>query len=185
MVQHLTEHVQQNSRHSSRPPSSDPPQAPGKQVASRAEWTSTRVDHLVMRDTPGRWCRWTKVDSVVPVKPERCRRCQHPLQGEDPQPQRQQVTELPPVKPVVTEYQLHQLVCPACGAATRAELPLGVPTGGFGPRLQATIALVGASAAGHRSDDRTGRALGRGRRGPASSGPPDVARVASRPGRRR
>ena len=70
------------------------------------------------------------VDIVVPVKPERCHRCQYTLQGEDPQPQRHQVTELPPIKPVVTEYQLHRLVCPACGAATRAELPAGVPTGG-------------------------------------------------------
>jgi transposase len=81
------------------------------------------------------------VDVVVPIKPERCHHCQHPLQGEDAQPQRHQVTEIPPVKPVVTEYQLHRLVCPACGEATRAELPPGVPTGGFGPRIQATMAL--------------------------------------------
>jgi hypothetical protein len=45
------------------------------------------------------------------------------------------------VKPVVTEYQLHQLVCPACGEATRAEVPPGVPTGEFGPRVQAITAL--------------------------------------------
>jgi transposase len=82
-----------------------------------------------------------RVDTVVPVKPERCHHCQHPLQGEDAQPQRHQVTEILPVKPVVTEYQLHALVCPVCGEATRAELPPGVPTGGFGPRLQATAAL--------------------------------------------
>jgi transposase len=82
-----------------------------------------------------------QVDTVVPVKPERCHHCQHPLQGEDAQPQRHQVTEILPIKPVVTEYQLHALVCPVCGEATRAELPPGVPTGGFGPRLQATAAL--------------------------------------------
>jgi transposase len=82
-----------------------------------------------------------EVDVVVPVKPVRCQRCQHPLWGEDPQPQRHQVTEMPPVKPVGTEYQLHELSCPACGQTTRAQLPLGVPTGGFGPRLQATTAL--------------------------------------------
>ena len=81
------------------------------------------------------------VDVVIPVKPERCHRCQHLLQGEDPQPQRHQVTEIPPVQPVVTEYQLHRLVCPACGEATRAEVPAGVPTGGFGPRVQAITAL--------------------------------------------
>jgi transposase len=80
-------------------------------------------------------------ETVVPVKPERCHHCQHPLQGEDAQPQRHQVTEILPIKPVVTEYQLHALVCPVCGEATRAELPPGVPTGGFGPRLQATAAL--------------------------------------------
>jgi transposase len=82
-----------------------------------------------------------QVDVIVPVKPERCRHCHQPLQGEDRQPQRHQVTEIPPVKPVSTEYQLHQLVCSACGAATRAEVPPGVATGGFGPRVQAIIAL--------------------------------------------
>jgi transposase len=87
-----------------------------------------------------------EVDVVVPVKPARGHHCQYPLQGEDPQPQRHQVTEIPPVQPIVTAYQLHRLVCPACGEATRAELPLGVPPGGFGPRLQATMALcTGAS----------------------------------------
>ena len=32
-------------------------------------------------------------------------------------------------------------MCPACGATTRAALPVGVPTGGFGPRVQAIVAL--------------------------------------------
>src|SRR5262249_28858472 len=60
---------------------------------------------------------------------------------DDPQPHRHQVTEVPPVTPVVTEYQLHRLVCPACGAPTRAPLPAGVPAGSFGPRVQAVGAL--------------------------------------------
>jgi transposase len=80
------------------------------------------------------------VDVIIPVKPERCPRCQHALQGEDPLPQQRQVTEIPAIKPVVTEYLLHRLVCPACGAAIRAELPAGVPSGGFGPRAQAITA---------------------------------------------
>jgi transposase len=44
-----------------------------------------------------------EVDVVGPVKPARCHHCQYPLPGEDPPPQRQQVTEIPPVKPIVTE----------------------------------------------------------------------------------
>lgn len=82
-----------------------------------------------------------EVAVVEPVKPTRCQSCQHRLHGQDPQPQRHQVTEIPLVIPVVTEYQLHRLLCPACGEATRAALPVGVPTGGFGPRLQAITAL--------------------------------------------
>jgi transposase len=80
------------------------------------------------------------VDVVIPIKPVQRPYCQHPLGGEDPQPQRHQVTDLPPSKPAVTEYQLHRLVCPACGAAMRAEVPAGVPTREFGPRVQAIIA---------------------------------------------
>ena len=52
-----------------------------------------------------------------------------------------EVIELPPIKPVVTAYQWHQLVCPSCGATTRAPWPAGVPSGTYGPRVQATVAL--------------------------------------------
>jgi transposase len=82
-----------------------------------------------------------EVDVVIPIKPTQCPHCEHPLRGEDSQPQRHQVTEIPAVKPVITEDQLHRLVCPACGGATRAALPAGVPTGEFGPRVQAITAL--------------------------------------------
>jgi transposase len=51
------------------------------------------------------------------------------------------VAEIPPVKPVITEYQLPRLICQACGAATGAALPAGVPPGEFGPRVQAITAL--------------------------------------------
>ena len=78
---------------------------------------------------------------VLAVKPARCGGCQHPLQGTDPAPQRHQGLEIPPVKPVVTEDLLQRLVGPACGEVTRAELPTGVPSGGFGPRVQAIMAL--------------------------------------------
>jgi transposase len=108
------------------------------------------------------------VDSVIPVTPERGSRCQHPWPGEDPQPQRHQVTEMPPIKPAVTAYQRHRLVCPACGAATRAEWPAGGPAGGFGPRVQAITALwTGAYPLSQRApqsvlEDRCGVSMGLG-----------------------
>src|SRR5262249_14029475 len=56
-------------------------------------------------------------------------------------PWRHQGIALPPIKPVVTESQWHQLVCPTCGAGTRAPWPAGVPRGPYGPRGHATVAL--------------------------------------------
>jgi transposase len=75
------------------------------------------------------------------MKPRLCPRCRHPLSGVDPQPQRHQVPEMPPIKAMVTDYQVHRLVCPGCGEVTRAESPVGVPLGGFGPRVPAITAL--------------------------------------------
>jgi transposase len=139
-VQQLQEQLQQNSRTSSRPPSSDAPEALAKRP--RRQPTGRRPGGQPGHEGHARGLvPVEQVDVIVPVKPERCRHCQQPLQGADRQPQRHQVTEIPPVQPVITEYQLHQLVCSACGAATRAEVPPGVATGGFGPRVQAIIAL--------------------------------------------
>jgi len=81
------------------------------------------------------------VDEVVVLKAEQCRGCHAPLSGDDPTPFRHQVMEIPPIQPVVTEYQWHQLVCPACGETTRAPWPAGVPSGTYGARVHATVAL--------------------------------------------
>jgi transposase len=89
---------------------------------------------------------------VVPGKPAQCAHCQPPVEGDDPQPHRHQVPEVPPVTPVVTEYQLPRLLCPACGVPTRAPSPAGVPPGGLGPRVQALVALcTGASRLSKRT----------------------------------
>jgi transposase len=88
---------------------------------------------------------------VVVCKPTHCRGCGHDLHGEDAEPLRHQVAELPPVLPEVDEYQLHRLACPRCGKRTCAALPPGVPTGAFGPRLRAVLSvLVGAYRLGKR-----------------------------------
>jgi transposase len=83
-----------------------------------------------------------RCDAVEVLRPTACRRCQRPLTGHDPQPLRQQVWELPEVRPTVTEYQRHRLACPGCGETTCAPLPRGVPTGQSGPRLAAFTALL-------------------------------------------
>ena len=102
MVQPLREQRQQTSRTSSRPPSSDPPpalaQRPRREPSGRRPGGQPGHEGHARGVGPG-----AQVDVVFPVKPARWRRCQPPRQGEDPQPQRHQVTAIPPVKPVVTE----------------------------------------------------------------------------------
>jgi len=78
---------------------------------------------------------------TIACKPTTCRRCGRPLTGHDPHPLRHQVAELPVVVPDVLEYQLHRLTCPGCHSSTCGTLPAGVK-GQFGPRLEATLALL-------------------------------------------
>ena len=134
----LQEQLPQTSRNSSRPPSSDPPQLPHPRRPRGKRRRGGQPGH------PGHTRTLLPVeavDEVVVLKPEACSQCHAPLSGDDPKPWRHQVIEIPPITPVVTEYQWHQLVCAACGAVTRASWPRGVPSGTYGPRVQATVAL--------------------------------------------
>jgi len=81
-------------------------------------------------------------DQVKVHHPRQCRKCQAALKGNDPQPLRHQVLELPVIKPLVTEHQRHRLQCVCCGTQTCAPLPVGVPTGQCGPRLAAFTGLL-------------------------------------------
>ena len=97
-------------------------------------------------------------NDVVPLKPPQCRRCGTKLLGQDPEPLRSQVWELPEIKPLVTEFQRHRLACPCCGETTCGELPPGVPLGQSGPRLVAfagrLVAFAGLLMAYFRQSKR-------------------------------
>ena len=134
----LQERLHQTSRNSSRPPSSDPPQSlrPRRPRGQRRRGGQPGHPGHTRTLLPVE-----EVDEVVVLKPDQCSGCHAPLWGDDPAPFRHQVIEIPPIQPVVTEYQWHQLACPACGETTRAPWPAGVPSGTYGPRVQATVAL--------------------------------------------
>jgi transposase len=97
-------------------------------------------------------------DEAIPLRPTECRRCGSKLSGNDPEPLRHQVWEVPEIKPHVTEYQRHRLTCPSCGETTCAELPAGVSQGQSGPRLMAFVALLMAYY--RQSKRRTAEFLG-------------------------
>ena len=139
-VSAVEERTRRSSRNSSQPPSSDPPNAPAPPQGRRSGRTRGgqpgHEGHGRPLLPPG------QVDRVVEAKPAACGGCGHPLPGTDPHPARHQVTEVPPVRPVVTEYRRHTLRCLGCGAATAADWPAGMPPGSFGPRVAATVAYL-------------------------------------------
>ena len=135
----LEERLRQSSQNPSRRPSSGAPAVdrPAKRPPSgrRPGGQPGHEDHqrmLLPED---------HVDTIVPVKPRRGRRCAAPLHGVDATSRRHQVTELPSLRPHVTEYQLHTSAYARCGGTTPAALPTGVPRGAFGPQVEATVAV--------------------------------------------
>ena len=150
LVADLERRLGQNSSNSSKPPSSDgphvnpaPPKIPsGKRQGGQPGHTR----HERTRREPTR---------VLDVKPCSCGRCGSALVGDDPDPAWRQVVELPPVRPVVTEYRMHTLTCSHCGTATAAEAP---PESAreYGPSLQASLSLL---SVGYRLSKRSVQSL--------------------------
>lgn len=142
-LRRLEARLKQNSSNSSRPPSSDIVTSPKPKVEPSGRRPGGQPGHephnrpLLPPD---------KVDATVVVLPEECGRCSRrlPTPAGTPTdlPQRHQVVEIPAAPAIVTEYRLHALVCPDCGATTRAGLPPGVPEGCAGSRFQAILALL-------------------------------------------
>lgn len=141
----LEARLSQDSKNSSRPPSSDLPAAhkrppkpapsgrkPGGQPGHKGNTRFLKPTH--------------DCHEVVSFFPESCAHCHAPLSTEPspnaPEPRRHQVLDLPPVLIRTTEYQCHARCCPNCESVTFAALPPEVPTGIVGPRLQAVCALL-------------------------------------------
>ena len=81
-------------------------------------------------------------ESVTDHDPKTCGCCGEELSGEDANPDRLQIVEIPPMSPIVVEHRLHQLVCQQCGGATRATLPVDVNPSGYGVRVVAMVAVL-------------------------------------------
>ena len=150
----LEERVNKNSSNSSKPPSSDPPSVKRRPPAPASG--KKRGGQPGRRHHPRALVPPEQLRQVIECKPPECRWCGHELHGDDPEPIRHQVAEVPPVRPVVDEYRLHRLKCPRCRTSTCAALPPGVPTGAFGPRLRAILSVL---AGGYRLGKRPIRRL--------------------------
>src|SRR5687768_2599820 len=103
-IAELEERLNRNSTNSSRPPSSDPPSVkrppPAPPSGTKRGSQSGHTRHCRLLVPP------EGLRQVIDCKPPGCRWCGDALAGDDPDPLRHQVAELPPVRPVVDEYRL-------------------------------------------------------------------------------
>ena len=136
----LRERIGRTSRNSSKPPSSD---GPGFQPPERRKGSGRKRGGQPGHpgNGPG-LLPFERVDEVVEHHPDACRRCGSLLRGEDPEPLRHQVIEIPPITPLVIEHRLHRLVCPCCSTSTCAPLPPDVEACRYGPKLSGLVGLL-------------------------------------------
>jgi transposase len=141
--------LEKNSNNSSCPPSSDKPEDKAARLAEKRKKSGRNPG-----GQPGhKGCKRNlvpieEVDKVIHLYPRRCEACSRflPQDGtgqEVGNPHRWQVTEIPPLKPFITEYQSHTTEC-TCGHRSTASLPPEVATSNFGPRLAAIVAYLTA-----------------------------------------
>jgi transposase len=142
-IERLEEKLREDSRNSSRPPSSDPP---GKRPPPKRPSGRRKGGQPGHEGTTRRLVAESKLDGIVDHWPERCSGCGREFDpGErEPagEPHRHQVAELPPIAVSVSEHRAHALPCRGCGRRTRAQLPAAIGRSAFGPRLQAAIAML-------------------------------------------
>lgn len=157
-VAELQARLNQHSGNSSKPPSSDPPSAPprpGQPPRGRAR--GAQIGH-VGQHRP--LLPPDEVHEIVPHHPLICPACQADLPPSLPDVApilRQQVWEIPELRPLVSEHQYHTVCCPQCQARVCAERGADVPPGAFGPRAAATVGLLRGSY--HLSDQEVGTLL--------------------------
>ena len=139
----LREQIGRSSRNSSKPPSSD---GPGFKPPERRKGSGRKRGGQPGHPGSGpELLASERVDEVVEHHPDACRRCGTLLEGEDADPLRHQVIEIPPITPVVIEHRLHRLVCPCCSTSTCATLPPDVEASRYGPRLSALVGMLGSA----------------------------------------
>jgi transposase len=140
LVGKLREKASRNSRNSSKPPSSDGPAKPVRRKQKRSG--RKRGGQVGHEKHERELVPVEQVDSLTVVKPTHCADCSTPLLHFGREPERHQHYELPEVKPLVHEVQVHSGWCEECQTWTRGELPADVPRRAFGPSVDAVVGVL-------------------------------------------
>jgi len=150
-IEELERQVNRDSRNSSQSPSQDSP----KSRAERRREAREKLKRLSKaKRNPGgqpghegkhrQMVAPERVDHRSQHLPRACS-CGHAFDGSEDRvgdPVVHQQWELPPIRPLVFEYELLRLRCPCCGKPRLADLPAGVSWSAFAARLEAHIAML-------------------------------------------
>ena len=143
-VAELRNKLDQNSRNSHLPPSSDSPNERRERNEKKPKSGRKRGGQPGHGGAHRELVPEEQVSEVIDLYPHECESCWRPLpKVPDASPTRHQQTEVPPVEPWTTEWRRHAVRCAACGHQTRAAHDDDlIPASPFGPRLMAIMALV-------------------------------------------
>lgn len=156
-VAELQERLSRNSRNSNLPPSSDKPgigstneskkgkkRRKGKK-RKRGGQPGHRGNHRALLPVE-------QVDKTVDHVPDECECCGETLPEKTDNNSEQfrvverfQTTDLPPIKPVVTEDRAFEVKCHNCGQSNRGHIPEAVKSSAFGTRLMAMVVMLTGS----------------------------------------
>jgi len=148
-IEELERKVNRNSGNSSLPPSQDPP-LPRAERRRRAREKAKQMSKRKPGGQPGhegkhrQMAPRERVDRCTSHLPEGCG-CGHRFDGSEERvgdPLVHQTWELPPIRPLIFQYELVRLRCPCCGKPRLADLPDGVTWSAFEARLEAHIATL-------------------------------------------
>jgi transposase len=139
-VEGLERQLNQNSRNSHRPPSSEgfkkQPAIP-RQKHKKGGQPGHRGNTLKMVNTP---------DVIIELKPDVCRSCQHKLDDKRTDytiVSRRQTLDIPPMILQSTEYQRYGCTCGHCGAYNQGTYPKGVNAPiQYGSGVKALVTLL-------------------------------------------
>lgn len=145
-LEHQLAGRKKNSSNSSKPPSSDGPAAEKRIHPQRKK---SRRKPGGQKGHPGKYRALVpteQADKVIEVFPSACKcGCRFPKDGKGlcktGKPHRHQVTELPEMRPHITEYQFWMVICPDCGKIIWAPVPREI-LNQFGPKLTGLLAYL-------------------------------------------
>ena len=138
-VQRLKEKTKTNSKNSSKPPSQDP----NRKKVTKPKSKRNQGAQPGHKGTSRKPIPSDQVDKVVSCFPQQeCTSCCGKVEVEVGNYRTHQQWDLPKVKPIVTEFRLHQGACRECGSKAKGNLPAGIPSGVLGVHAMSKIASL-------------------------------------------